>query len=45
VGNKISDQKISSITDISPEITEEEEIVENPDNDEPDATDFQPTLF
>ena len=29
VGNKISDQKISSITDISPEITEEEEIVEN----------------
>jgi hypothetical protein len=45
VGNKISDQKINGIVDISPEITEEEEIIENSDNQDPDGSDFQPTLF
>jgi topoisomerase-4 subunit A len=45
VGNKISDQKINGIVDISPEITEEEEIIENSDNQDPDGGDFQPTLF
>ena len=45
VGNKISDQKINGIVYISPEIIYEEEIIENSDNQDPDDSDFQTTLF